>query len=310
MFKIFFDTLARPRHIIDHVDEKPAIKFIGFLILTAIILVLPSITLNLGSFHFPDDEQKLVINEIRKADDIEYKIENNQLIYTGTNTQSNQTLKFENYAFLVTLTSINIPTTTYVVFSESGENYLKNIDNENAVIVLLTKNMVKIISHYKQPDKSGMTTLVATSSKEDRIIKEFKYDTYNVNFNKSEENKTVFENNIYFFCDYLYDQLKTKYLILSTSTLIIMIVRNLLISIATTLLITGLFFRFMGVPFGKMLKIVFLCYTPYVLGSALAVCFGVDFLAILGEVIALFYTYRTMKTYSLLLLLKKGVETR
>ena len=241
MFKIFFDTLARPRHIIDHVDEKPAIKFIGFLILTAIILVLPSITLNLGSFHFPDDEQKLVINEIRKADDIEYKIENNQLIYTGTNTESNQTLKFENYAFLVTLTSINIPTTTYVVFSESGENYLKNIDNENAVIVLLTKNTVKIISHYKQPDKSGMTTLVATSSKEDRIIKEFK------------ENKTVFENNIYFFCDYLYDQLKTKYLILSTSTLIIMIVRNLLISIATTLLITGLFFRFMGVPFGKML---------------------------------------------------------
>lgn len=311
MFKIFYDTLVRPKKIVNHVDEKKPLKFFGFILLTIIILVLPSLIINILSTTISDEELATVVETIESVDDINYKIENNKLICT-TESAEPVVLRFPPNSFILTFVALGFEKPIYVIFSAEDVNYEKLVVEDSSYVVLLLNDHVEVLNYKKPQVVNGQTNLSGNvfeqQADNEQLIKSFAYDTYNLNFNKSEVSDTRLNTDLYYFCDFLYGKLDSKYILLTSFSILFTVLQNLIISIATTLLITGLFFRFMGVPFKKMLKITFLCYTPYVVGSSLSVCFGISAFSIIGEIIALIYTYRVMRTYSMIIILKKRSE--
>lgn len=219
---------------------------------------------------------------------IEYKIEENRLVYTGTNENKLQYVRINSDA--VNLVALkNKVKSFYLIFSLKG-NYSFEEINEDCYAIVLEEDKMKLISH---------------SQKNDEIIKELKYECGNVNFNYLENDKYVFNNDVYNFCNSIYKHVNKDYVVYTVGFNILAMLVNLVISIGSVLLILGLFFRFMKVPFGKMVKITLLSYAPYVVGIILTIFFDSNIFSYIGEAIALFYTYRTMKNYSLLRLLLK-----
>ncbi len=303
MFKIFYDSLFKPKNIVNHVDSEPKRKFIGFLILTLLLLIIPSSLINIFSNKFTNEENEKIIGEIKKVDPILYKIVDNKLVYTGSGPSQVQHFIVDKND--ISITSLNMKVKCiYFLFSLDYDNVVLSNIEDTCYIVLLSEEKVDIIYHQGVKKVNGAVNLASNENSNDLVIKTIKYECSAVNFNYTEvEDKYLYSTNVYNFCSLIYNQLDTKYVMIMTLYVASNLVMNLLLSIVVTIAILGLFFRFMGVPFGKVIKITFLSYTPYVIGTLLSICFGSYLLSALGEMIALFYTYRTMKTYSLLKLL-------
>lgn len=305
MFKIFYDSLFRPRNIVNHVENEPKRKFIGFLLLTLLIISVPFILINVFSSKFSNNENELIISQIKSFEPIEYKILDNKLVYTGEGDAPTQKVKIDKNSITLTISNANIEC-IYLVFSLNENQGLSSIE-EASYVISLKENNIDVIYHPGNSKTSGSIDLAFNKNKESKLIKQINYECGNLNFNYKEvKDKNVYSIGIYNFCNSIYKKLDTRFIIVTTLITIGYIVISLVVDLLITVALLSFFFRVLNVPFGKIIKISFLCYTPAVIATVLAFCFGSNFIAIIGEVISLIYTYRTIKSYSLLKLLTQN----
>ena len=323
MFKIFYDSLFRPKNIVDHVDEKSNSKFVGYLILTLLLIVLPIFLINIFSNKLSTGENKAIVEGIKAVEPIQYKIENNKLVYTGASiTPKTQQFKINSKSISLTafnsLTAIIIDTKTlstdyiYFVFSTIDDQGLSSI-GETCYVVSLKENGVDIIFHNGTKNVQGAENLSiwGNNSSGDKIIKSLPYSSKDVNFNYTEvTDKYLFSSNIYNFFSTIYDRLDTNYIITVSVFVIVNDIVNIIINMAILIVLLYAVFRIMRVSFGKIVKISFLCFTPYVLGVVLSRCFNSNLVMIIGEIVTFIYIYRTLRNYSLLKILQENNESK
>jgi len=308
MFKIFYDSLFKPRNIVNHVDEKPKIKFVGFMIFTLILLVLPTVILSIFNYNISNDDVKYIKDQLNKKT-ICHKIEDNNLIYTGYEMyESCDVIKLDGEEINYGYSLGPFMTPIYVVFSNSDVLYSNFITEEIAYIVKIENSDVLICSYYNKSTQNGVTKLA--NDQYVTIVRSFKLDVNDIDFNKEEASGQAFSTSLYGFCNFIYKKATPNFFALLITSRVFITILNLFLSIMFTVAIMGLFFRFMGIPFKAVVKIVFLCYTPYVVGSMLSVCFDTSIISYIAEIISLVYTYKVMRNYSLLMILKRGVNEK
>lgn len=317
MFKIFYDSLFRPKNIVDHVDEKSNSKFVGYLILTLLLIVLPIFLNNIFSNKLSTGENKAIVEGIKAVEPIQYKIENNKLVYTGASITP-KTQQFKINSKSISLTTITFDTKAlsteyiYFVFSTIDDQGLSSI-GETCYVVSLKENGVDIIFHNGTKNVQGAENLSiwGNNSSGDKIIKSLPYSSKDVNFNYTEvTDKYLFSSNIYNFFSTIYDRLDTNYIITFSVFVIANYIGNIIINMAILIVLLYAVFRIMRVSFGKIVKIAFLCFTPYVLGVVLSMCFNSNLVMIIGEIVTFIYIYRTLRNYSLLKILQENNESK
>lgn len=317
MFKIFYDSLFRPKNIVNHVDEKSNSKFIGFLILTVILLILPTFLINIFSSRLSIGENKAIVDGIKMVEPIQYKIENNKLVYTGSDLTP-KTQQFKINSKSISLTAITTDTKVlntnyiYFTFSTNNDQGLSSI-LETCYVVALKEDGVDIIFHYGTKNISGAENLAiwGNNSSGDKVVKTLPYECKDVNFNYTElTDKYLFSSNIYDFFSTIYDRLDTAYIFTASFIMIANNVGSVILNMVILVILLYAVFRIMRVSFGKIIKIAFLCYTPYILGIVLSMCFGGNLIMIIGEIVTFIYIYRTLRNYSLLKLLQENTESK
>ncbi|MGM9899681.1 MAG: hypothetical protein ACI32E_03760 [Bacilli bacterium] len=317
MFKIFYDSLFRPKNIVDHVDEKSNSKFVGYLILTLLLIVLPIFLNNIFSNKLSTGENKAIVEGIKAVEPIQYKIENNKLVYTGASITP-KTQQFKINSKSISLTTITFDTKAlsteyiYFVFSTIDDQGLSSI-GETCYVVSLKENGVDIIFHNGTKNVQGAENLSiwGNNSSGDKIVKSLPYSSKDVNFNYTEvTDKYLFSSNIYNFFSTIYDRLDTNYIITVSVFVIANYIGNIIINMAILIVLLYAVFRIMRVSFGKIVKIAFLCFTPYVLGVVLSMCFNSNLVMIIGEIVTFIYIYRTLRNYSLLKILQENNESK
>lgn len=317
MFKIFYDSLFRPKNIVDHVDEKSNSKFVGYLILTLLLIILPIFLINIFISKLSTGENKAIVEGIKAVEPIQYKIENNKLVYTGAGITP-KTQQFKINSKSISLTAITIDTKTlstdyiYFVFSTIDDQGLSSI-GETCYVVSLKENGVDIIFHNGTKNVSGAENLSiwGNNSSGDKIVKSLPYSSKDVNFNYTEvTDKYLFSSNIYNFFSTIYDRLDTNYIITASVIVIVNNIGSIIINMAILIVLLYAVFRIMRVSFGKIVKISFLCFTPYVLGVVLSMCFNSNLVMIIGEIVTFIYIYRTLRNYSLLKILQENNESK
>ena len=319
MFKIFYDSLFRPKNIVDHVDEKSNSKFVGYLILTLLLIVLPIFLINIFSSKLSTGENKAIVEGIKAVEPIQYKIENNKLVYTGAGiTPKTQQFKINSKSISLTATAITFDTKAlsteyiYFVFSTIDDQGLSSI-GETCYVVSLKENGVDIIFHNGTKNVQGAENLSiwGNNSSGDKIVKSLPYSSKDVNFNYTEvTDKYLFSSNIYNFFSTIYDRLDTNYIITASVIVIVNNIGSIIINMAILIVLLYAVFRIMRVSFGKIVKISFLCFTPYVLGVVLSMCFNSNLVMIIGEIVTFIYIYRTLRNYSLLKILQENNESK
>lgn len=289
MFKIFFDTLVRPRDIVHHVDEKPKRKFVGFLILLILILVIPTFIMQIFSFTFTNQETEKIVTTLKKEEPIPYQIKDGKLIYTGNGDPVVRSVKLDKD--IVELATLPV----YLVFSLNGENY--QVNDTTAFVVVFGEENLKIITRIATSNQGAVA--VSSGKKGEKTIVTLSYKNLDVNFNYQEVSDNRYFMGIYHMGNHVYQ--KVKWGIIATNALfsISVNVASFVMSMIFTVALIGLLYRFMGIPFKKILKITILCSTPYVLFYLIAFLYQMNTIAILGEILSLIYTYYTMKRYSL-----------
>lgn len=317
MFKIFYDSLFRPKNIVNHVDEKSNSKFVGYLILTLLLIVLPIFLINIFSNKLSTGENKAIVEGIKAVEPIQYKIENNKLVYTGASITP-KTQQFKINSKSISLTNITFDTKAlsteyiYFVFSTIDDQGLSSI-GETCYVVSLKENGVDIIFHNGTKNVQGAENLSiwGNNSSGDKIVKSLPYSSKDVNFNYTEvTDKYLFSSNIYNFFSTIYDRLDTNYIITVSVFVIANYIGNIIINMAILIVLLYAVFRIMRVSFGKIVKIAFLCFTPYVLGVVLSMCFNSNLVMIIGEIVTFIYIYRTLRNYSLLKILQENNESK
>ena len=137
MFKIFYDTLARPREIVNHVDNKSKGKFIGFIILLILLLVIPYFISQIEAYNFSSEEARNVSYYMLDSEPVEYEIKEGRLSYTGSGDPVVSNVKVDKDTILL----IDLP--VYFVFSLDGSNY--DVNKENAYIILFKETEIEIL---------------------------------------------------------------------------------------------------------------------------------------------------------------------
>lgn len=301
MFRLLVDALVSPKAIAYHVDEKPKRRFVEFIFLLAVLLMIPSVLSLNSNIEFRNVEAEEIVSAFKHHSIIDYKIKDGKLIYIGSGNNTRQYVKIENNNLLLT----NLP--VYLVFSMEGNNY--NINDKTGYLIVFKENEMEIVYAPSKnlegaTEVAGLTDLLSKMEKE-KVIKTISYDNLNVNFDYTASNNNSYFLQIYSLGSHIYNKLKLK-IVLDNS--LALLISNLMIFTASTfltILLIKLFFRGMGVAFGKIVKIAFLASLPYVVCYVLAYLYNLTFLAYIGELVSLFYTIRALSSYALLQKLDK-----
>lgn len=299
MFKIIYDTLVSPKKIANHVDEKPVRKFIFFLILMVLLAVAPVFFAQADIISFSNDETKAIVKEMKYQQPVKYEIKDGKLIYTGEGEAEVRSFKISKDTFNMSVLPV------YIVFSLDGSGY--KINNEAAHFVILKENEIELRycpKAYVSDKPNGGGTLLAgfTSAynDEERVEKTIKYKDLDVSFDLSKISEKELFVNVFLVGDKVYDSLKWGIILSNSLYSITSIIVSYISTIALTILLLLLLFRFYGVRFKKVLKICFLCCTPYVLFNLLGYLYNMSLFMYIGELFTIIYIYRAMRQYSLL----------
>lgn len=296
MFRLLVDALVSPKAIALHVDEKPKRRFVGFIIILVVLLMIPTVLAMSKTIEFSNTETEGIIASFKNNKEIDYQIKDGTLKYTGVSNAPRQYLKIEDTEFLLTELPI------YLVFSLDGSGY--DINDKTGYVVLFKEKELEIIFVPSQNNNgaeklAGVTDIFQKTPKEE-VVKTISYDDLDVDFNYKNSSTNSYFLQIYSVGNHIYSKLKLR-IILENS--LISLVSNLIIFTASTfftILLIKLFFRGIGVKFGKIVKIAFLASLPYVLCYVLAYLYDLYLLAYIGELISLFYTFRALSCYALM----------
>lgn len=301
MFKMLVDTLISPKAIAYHVDKKKKRRFVEYILVLVILLMIPTIISLNKAVTFSNDEASSIVTSLKKSDAILYKVENGKLVYTGIGESKTQSVKVDNADFLLT----DLP--VFLCFSLNGAGY--EVNDETGYIVLFQETKIDIIYRpYKKQEGAEKLSGLLDIFDEDKeeIVKTIAYGDLNVNFNYLESTKNIYFNQIYKVGKHIYNNVKLKIVLENALYSLIGNVINFVSSTFLTVLLIRIFFRNIGVSFGKTIKIAFLTSMPYVMCYLLGYLYDVMFLSYIGELISLIYTYRTLAYYALMKKQEKG----
>lgn len=301
MFRMLVDTLISPKAIACHVDEKKKRRFVEYIFVLILLLMIPTILSLNKVVKFSNDETTSITTSFKANEAVLYKIENGKLIYTGEGNSKVQFVKVKNADFLLT----DLP--VFVCFSLDGVGY--EVNDETGYIILFEETEIKVIYRpYKKQEGaeklSGIFDLLENNVEE--TVKTISYGDLKVNFNYLESNNNVYFNEIYAVGEHIYSKLKLKIVLENALYSLISNVITFVSSTFFTVLLIRIFFRNLGVSFGKTIKIAFLTSMPYVMCYLLGYLYDFMFLTYIGELITLAYTYRTLMYYALIKKQEKG----
>lgn len=296
MLKIIYNTLVRPSQIALHVDEKPFRKFLEFIVVMILLAIIPVFIAQSKSLSFSNDETKAIITEINKVQPIEYEIKDGKLNFTGEGDPVVRYVKIDKNKFYLTSTPV------YIVFSLDGSEY--EVNEEKAYIVILKEKELELRycpEALKKSNSSGGTLMAGFSSlikEEERVVKTISYGELKANFNVTKTKELRLFNDVYNIGNLIYSKVKWGIILGNASVSIGYIIGQYFSTIFITMLLMFLLFRFFGVRFRKVIKISLLCCTPYVIFNLLGYLYGFSFFVIVGEILTVYYIYRTLRMYS------------
>lgn len=301
MFRMLVDTLISPKAIAYHVDEKKKRRFVEYILVLVVLLMIPTILSLNKVVTFSNDETTSITTSFKASDAVLYKIEKGKLIYTGDGTSKTQSVKIKNADFLLT----DLP--VFVCFSLDGAGY--EVNDETGYVILFKETEIKIIyrPYKKQEGAEKLFSVLDLFEKDvEKTVKTISYDDLKVNFNYLESNSNTFFNEIYETGEHIYSKLKLKIVLENAIYSLVSNVVNFVASTFFTVLLIRIFFRNLGISFGKTIKIAFLSSMPYVMCYLLGYLYNFMFLTYIGELITLAYTYRTLMYYALMKKQEKG----
>lgn len=295
MFRLLVDALFHPKDIALHVDEKPKRRFVGFIAILVILLMIPAILSLSSRIEFSNVEAQGIASSFKNTQVIDYRIKDGKLEYTGLGNNTKQYVKIEKTDFLLT----ELP--VYLVFSLNGGGY--NINDKTGYVVLFKESEIDIMyvpakKINSAEEVAGLNDILPKTEVE-KVVKTISYDNLEVDFNYNNSTSNSYFLQLYSVGNHIYSKLKWK-IVLENS--LVLFISNLMVFTASTfftILLIKLFFRGMGVAFGKIVKIAFLASLPYVVCYVLAYLYNLIFLAYLGELLSLFYTFRALSYYAL-----------
>ena len=298
MFTIIYDTLARPSRIASHVDEKPFRKFLEFIVVMLLLALAPVIFAQAKSITFSNYETKQIINAINHEAPLQYQIKDGKMVYTGEGENKDRSFKFEANTFNMSAYPV------YIIFSLDGTGY--QVNTEAAHMVILKENEIEIRycpEAYKASNSNGATLLAGLSSmfkEKEEVVKTIKYDKLNINFDKTVISEKKLFSDIYTVGNTIYGKLKWGLIFNSVALSISYIAGSFISTIAISILLMFLLFKFFGVRFRKVIKIALLCCTPYVVFNLIAYLYDNSIFVYAGEILTIFYIYKSMRTYALI----------
>lgn len=297
MFKIFYDTLVRPKEIVNHVDSKSKGKFIGFIIILILLMIIPYFIAQIDGYSFTGQEAENIASYILGEKPLEYEIKDGSLIYTGSGDANVRNVRVEKDE----ISLITLP--IYLVFSLDGSGY--EVNEENAYIAIFKEKEIEIIYRpYKKVD--GATKLSEIDyygmmyPEEETSLTKLSYENINVNLNYTSGYKDEYYLNIYTVGSMMYNQIKWDLILDNALFTIIMNVVSFFMSIIITVIMASFLFRFMGLKFKTIFKIATLCSTIYVVGYLLGYLYNFQLISLIGEFLSIVYTYRVMKQYAII----------
>jgi hypothetical protein len=256
VFKRFRSGLFFPSEIINYRFEKKITTFLYFLILV-LLSVLPSLIILLGESNL-DYADKKVIREGFRTQEIPYKIENHQLLYTGENE--------EDY-FIVNLTdSLNI------VFTSSEEVNITVSPFSIDSYIILTKNKVlyqRSLTHMDLFEYNNYTTLK------------------NMDFIGATNDDYEFWKTVFPIVNNQIDKFSLTTDLMNIGALVLVSLVSLLILV---LLIS--FFQKLLIPFirfSEVFQLMIYVLTPYVIGQLLGALFGISIMSFVGMIMTIIY---------------------
>ena len=255
------DSLFHPSEVLKYRVDKKIVTFFYFVFL-GILLMIPNLVLFLGNSQIFDYETRTNIRyDTYNQQNIPYKIENNKLVFTGTNEQTEYFINLDTYEVTLIFT-----TQDSIVTSE--EMY-------RTIIVFDT------YSFY-----------VRTTIGKIEIGKYSDYDEIEeIDFNKLNTNDQAFWNQ----ASLVLKQVEDSYHNVIVSSMILII---LLRSFGTLLLFT-LFITLLNrisalniYSFGDHFKLMVYYVTPFVIAIVLARLFQITIIEYIGLIVTFIYSLR------------------
>lgn len=296
MFRIFYDTLVKPKAIVNHVDSKSKGKFIGFVILLILLQIIPFFIAQVQVYSFTNQEAENVSYIMQKNESVEYSIKDGKLVYNGNGDPVVQSIKIDKDKLLLSTLPV------YLVFSLDGTGY--EVNDENGYIIIFQENSIDIkYRPYKKTD--GATKLAGIYDAflyptEESQLHNISYGDLNVDLNYANGYKNNFYLEVFKVGSVIYNDLKWDFILQESFITIFSNVAAFFLNVLFTAVIMFLFFRYMGLRFKTIFKISILCSTIYVVGYVLAFLYNFTLLSYILEFVAMIYTYRTMKQYAIL----------
>ncbi len=312
MFKIFYDTLVRPKQIVKHVDGSSKWKFFGFICLLILLLVIPSFVNQISAYSFSNQEAHNIVEYILDEEPLEYEIKDGKLLYTGDGDADFRYVKIEKDEILMAVIPV------YLVFSldsnEIIENKLDEVVEEDSYIAVFQESEIRLLfwpgkktsnDNNVNNDRVELAGLLDTLPTEKEELKKLSYDNISSNLNYEKVYEKYYYLEVYKVGSLIYENVKWD-LILETAFLSILLnVVSFFLTLIFDVILMGFIFRFMGLKFKTVLKIATLCSTTYVVGSVIGYLFGLSFVAYICELIPFIYTYNVMKQYTIIQMMSK-----
>lgn len=299
MFKIFYHSLTSPKKLAGDVDKK-ASKLIGFGIILLIIFTLPSILNLVMGYGFTNDEATNIQEAFYEyPETINYEIKDGKLSSTIDNPYA-QVLKVDSGS--VALTSLPV----YLIFDMSGGPYQLPA-NEPSLLIIFTEDNYQLLE-VSTATNSLWGNYGSTPSSEPviREIKTFDYADLAINFSDGKAAYTrEFMLDIFAIGNTIYRKLAFKVLSIESLVVFGMNIGSFVFSTLFTAFLISLFYRFMGIRFCVILKIVFLTSTFFVVGSLLSFMYNSYIMSLLTEIISFVFAIRVVKIYSLNKIIEK-----
>lgn len=273
------DSLIRPKRIVDHIGSTK--KTILYFLLLAILFVFPNLVYVITTGGIDKSDINYLVEMISSAESIPYKIDNNELVYTGDG---------ESQTIIVNSKSSEIA----VMFTNATRNNLKNAFStaikdktsiSSPIIVIFSKEEISIGFGVSRGAFSNLKTLM-------------NYQKTDVNQLDFEKIKNIDEQNLLgkIFLS-IVDEYKTELTIFLVPSLIIGGIINLFILLLIPSLICFIFNKSLNIKLGTIIKMAIYAFTPFVIATLISLGDTSSILAMIFEFISLIYLFISISSY-------------
>lgn len=275
----FTDSLIHPKRIVNHIGSTK--KTIFYFLFLVILFVFPNLVYVIGTGGVGKDDINYVVEMISSAESIPYKINNNELIYTGEG---------ESETIIVNSSTSQIA----IMFTDSTSNNLKNafsdgIKNKSNVtspiIIIFSKEKISVGLGISSGTFSNIKSLASYQSVE---VGQLDFEKIS---NTAEQNLLgkIFLTII--------DEYKTNLTLIFLPSILIGGIINLFILLLIPALICFIFNKALNIKFGTILKIAIYSFTPFVVATLISLGNSSSILAMIFEFVSLVYLFISISSY-------------